>query len=117
MEHYLDLFHRMKGILLEFRVTKRTLAKVDEQLREIRHQTRQMSQPVAPSKPRGNLVDDREADHERRMDLIHRELHFNLLKIHLLSHLSDHIRQFGTIRMYSPEFGELVQKEEIKDGW
>jgi len=38
MAHYLDQFHRMKGIFLEFRVTKRTLAKVDEQWREIRHQ-------------------------------------------------------------------------------
>jgi len=38
IEHYLYQFHRMKGIFLEFRVTKRTLAKVEEQRREIRHQ-------------------------------------------------------------------------------
>jgi len=37
MEHYLDQFHRMKGIFLEFQLTKRTLAKVDEQRRAIRH--------------------------------------------------------------------------------
>jgi len=30
MEHHLDQFQRIKGIFLEFRVTKRTLAKVDE---------------------------------------------------------------------------------------
>lgn len=117
MEHYLDQFHRMKGIFLEFRVTKRTLAKVDEQRREIRHQRTQMSQPVAPSKRRRIRDDDREEEHERRMDLIHRESHFNFIKIHLLSHFSDHIRQFGNIPMYSTEFGELAHKEQIKDGW
>jgi len=117
MEHYLDQFHRMKGIILEFRVTKSTLAKVEEQWREIRHQRRQMSEPMAPSKLRRIGDDDREEEHERCMDLLHRESHFNFIKIHLLSHFSDNIRQFGNIPMYSKEFGELAHKEEIKDGW
>jgi len=76
-----------------------------------------MSQPVAPSKRRRICDDDRAEEHERRMDLIHRELHFNFIKIHLQSHFSDHIRQFGNIPMYSTEFGELAHKEQIKDGW
>jgi len=117
MEHYLDQFHRMKGIFLEFRVTKPTVAKVDEQRREIRHQRTLMSQPVASSKRRQILDDGREEEHERRMALVHRESHFNFIKIHLLSHFSDHIRQFGNIPMYSMEFGELAHKEQIKDGW
>jgi len=117
MEHYLDQFHRMKGIFLDFRVTKDTLAKVDEQRREIRHQKTPMSQPVTPSNRRRIRDDDREEEHELRMDLIHREWHFNFIKIHLLSHFSDHIRQFGNIPMYSTELGELAHKEQIKDGW
>jgi len=115
MEHYLYQFYKMKGIFLEFQVTKRTLAKVDEQRREIRHQRSQMSQPVAPSKRRRICDDDCEDEHERRMDLIHCEWHFNFIKIHLLSHFSDHIHQFGNIPMYSMEFGELTHKEQIKD--
>jgi len=51
------------------------------------------------------------------MDLIHRELRFNFIKIHLLSHFSDQIHQFGNIPIYSTEFGDLVYKEQIKDGW
>ena len=117
MEDYLDQFHKMKGIFLEFRVTKRTLAKVDEQRREIRHQRTQMSQAMAPSKRRRIREGDREEEDERRMDLIHSESHFNFIKIHLLRHFSDHIRQFGNIPMYSTEFGELAHKEQIKDGW
>jgi len=117
IEHYLNQFHRIKGIFLEFPVTKCTLAKVDEQRREIRYQETQMSQPVAPSKRRRIRDDVPEEEHERHVDLIHRESHFNFIKIHLLSHLSDHLRQFGHIPMYSTEFGELTYKEQIKDGW
>ena len=117
MEHYLDQFHGMQDIFFEFRVAKRTLAKVDEQWRQIRHQRTQMRQPVAPSKRRRIHDDNREEEHERHMDLIHRESHFNLIKIHLLSHFSDHIRQFGNIAMYSTQFGEFAQKKQIKDGW
>jgi len=51
------------------------------------------------------------------MDLIHRESYFNFIKIHLLSHFTDHIRQFGNIPIYSREFEKLVHKEQIKDGW
>jgi len=36
MEDYLDQFHRMKDIFLEFRVTKRTQANGDKQRKEIR---------------------------------------------------------------------------------
>jgi len=64
MEHYLDQFHSIKGIILEFRVTKRTLAKVDEQQREIQHQRTHMSQPVAPSKRRRIYYNDCEEEHE-----------------------------------------------------
>jgi len=117
MEHYLDQFHRMKGIVLEFRVTKRTRARVDEQQREIRYQRTQMRQHVAPSEGRRICDDDHEEEHQARMDLIYHKSYFNFIKIRLLSHFSDHIRQLGIIPMYSTEFGELVQKEQIKDGW
>jgi len=116
MEHYLDQFRRMKGIFLEFRVTKSTLAKVDEQRREIRHQRTQTSHPEAPCKRRRIRDDDRKEEHKRRMDLINSESHFNFIKIDLVSHFSDHIPQFGNIPMYSTEFGELTDKEQIKDG-
>jgi len=117
MEHYLHQFHRIKGIFLEFRVTKHTLPKVDEQRREIRHQRTQISQPVAPSQQRRIRHDNRREEHQRRMDLIHRESHFKFIKIHLRSHFGDDTRQLGNIPMYYTEFGELAHKEQIKDGW
>ena len=41
MEEYINWFHRMKDIFLEFRVSKRTRAKVDTQRKELRHQRAQ----------------------------------------------------------------------------
>jgi len=76
-----------------------------------------MSQPVAPSKRRRIRDDDPEEDHEGRIDLIDRKSHFNFIKIHLLSHFSDLIRQFGNIPMYSTDLGELHHEEQIKDRW
>ena len=49
--------------------------------------------------------------------MIYSESHFNFIKIHLLSHLSDLIHQFGNIPMYSTETTELAHKTQIKDGW
>ena len=72
---------------------------------------------VAPSKRRRRLKDDRDEENEVRMDMIHTESHFNFVKMHLLSHFSDHIPRFGNIPMYSTEFGELAHKELIKDRW
>jgi len=73
MEDYLDKFHNIQGIFLEFQVTKRKLAKVDKQRREIRHPRTQMSQPVASSKWQRIRDHDREEEHTRRMDLIYCE--------------------------------------------
>ena len=61
--------------------------------------------------------DNRQEEDDLRMDLVRRELHFNFIKMHLLSHFCDHIRQFGNIPMYSTEIGELAHKTQIKDGW
>lgn len=117
MEDYLDQFHKLKDIFLEFRVTKRTQAKVDKQRKEIRRQRVLVSERVAPSERRRIRDNDRDEENEFRMDMIQGESHFNFVKMHLISHFCDHIRQFGNIPMYSTEIGELAHKTQIKDGW
>ena len=54
-EDYLDQFLKLKGIFLEFQVTKRPQDKVDKQQKEIRHQKALISKnntlrPVRPSR-------------------------------------------------------------------
>jgi len=59
---------------------------------------------------------ERDEETKRRMDLFICESYFNFVKMHLLSHFCDHIRQFGNIPMYSTEFGQLAHKTQIKAG-
>jgi len=92
MDENLDQSHRMKDIFLEFRVTKRTQAKVDKQRKEIRRQRALMHECVATSQRRRMLDDHRDEEDELRMHMIHGESHFNFIKMHLLSHFCDHTR-------------------------
>ena len=116
MEDYLDQFHKLKDIFLEFRVTKRTQDKVDKQRNEIRRERTLVIERVAPSLRRRMRDDNREDESDLCLDLVRGESHFNFIKMHLLSHFCDHKRQFGNIPMYSTEIGELAHKIQIKDG-
>ena len=104
MEEYLDRFHRMKDIFLEVRVSKRTRAKVDKQWKQLRHKQAQSNMRVAPSKLHRHLEDHRDEETDLHIHMIHGESHFNFVKMQLLSHFSDHIRQFGNIPKYSTKF-------------
>ena len=117
MQRYLDRFHATKDVFREFRVSKWTLAKVDDQRRELRQQRADVSRTLAGSKRHRAHAQDRDEENDRRMELVHAESHFNFVKMHLLDHFRDHIYQFGNIPMYSTEFGELAHKDQIKDGW
>ena len=62
MEDYLGRFHQKKDIFFEFRVSKRTQAKIDEERNELQPQRAQINQRVAPSKRR--LVRDKDRKEE-----------------------------------------------------
>jgi len=117
MEDYLDTFHKMKDIFLEFPVTKGISMKIDELRRELRHDMPSTRELIAVFKRRCICDAEREEETEQCMNLILCESHFNFIKMHLLSHFCDHIRQFGNIPMYSTKFGELAPKTQIKAGW
>jgi len=117
MEDYLDQFHKLKDIFLEFRVTKLAQDKVDKQGKEIGCQRALVIERVAPSLRRRMRDDNRQEESDLCLKLVRSEWHFNFIKMHLLSHFCDHICQFGNIPMYSTEIGELAQKMQIKDGW
>jgi len=116
MEDYQNQFHKLNDIFLEFRVTKRTQDKVDKQRKEIRLQRALVIERVAPSLWRSMRHDNREEENDLCLDLVCGELHFNFIKMHLLSHFYDLIPQCGNIPIYSTEIGELAQKTQIKDG-
>ena len=96
---------------------KRTVAKIDEELKQLRGQQSQIKHRVAPSKRPRVRDEDREKENDRPIGLIHSESHFALIKMHLLITFSDHIHQFGNIPMNFTEYGELRHKEPINDPW
>jgi len=110
MEDYLDQFHKLKDIFLEFRVTRHTQDMVDKQRKEIRRQRGLVIERVAPSLRRRMRDDNRQEENDLCLDLVRGESHFNFIKMYLQSHFCDHIRQFGNIPMFSTGIGELAHK-------
>jgi len=117
MEEYVTWFYKTNNIFLEFRVSKRTEAKADKLPRELHQDRNQLNQSVAQSKTWGVRDEDSAEENDQRMELIHTECNLNFSKIYPISHFHDYIYQFGNIKVYSTEFGELAQKEQIKNGW
>ena len=61
--------------------------------------------------------ESRQEQNDLCLALVPGESHFNFIKMYLLSHFCDHIRQFGNIPRYSTEIGELAHKTQIKTQW
>ena len=59
---------------------------------------------MAPSKGCWIRENNYEEEHKPPTDLIHCESYLNFIQIHLLSYVTDHIRQFGNIPIDSTEF-------------
>jgi len=121
MERYLQTFHRTKAIFLELRISKATRAEANRQDRDLREQMANQHANEArhntAAKRRRQVDQARLERANQRAYLIRRENHFNLIKMHYLSHVACHVRHFRSISMYSTEISELAQKEHIKDGY
>ena len=120
-ERYLVTFDQTKDIFLEVRTSKATHVEANRQDQELwelianerAHEIRRSSAAKR----------HRQADQVRlqrvnqRADLIHRENHFNFIKMHYLSHFSSHVPCFGSVSMYSTEIGELAHEDQIQEGY
>jgi len=121
LERYLQTFHQMKDIFLEFRTSKATHAEanlqhgelqeliVDERAHEIRS--------TSAAKRRRQAYPERLQIVNQPADLIRQETHFNFLKMDYLSHVFSLVRCFQSISMYSTEICELAYKDQIKEGY
>jgi len=121
MEWYVQTFHQTKHIFLEFRTSKTMCAEANCQDRDLRelmanHHANEAYHNTA-AKGRLQVDQERLERGNQRADLIRRENYFNFIKMHYRSHFASHVRHFGSLSMYSTEIGELVHKEQIKDGY
>jgi len=121
MESYLQPFHRTKVIFLEFRPSKATRAQAnrqDRELRELMPDQRPKEVCYITVANRRRLADQERVERsDQRAALIRHENHFNVIKMHYLTHFASHVRRFGSISIYSTEIGELAHNDQIKDDY
>jgi len=121
MEWYLQTFDQTKNTFLEFRTLKATLGEVNRQDRDLRelmaNQRTNEARPNITAKHRQQVDQERLEGANQQADLIHRENHFNFIKMHYVSHFAFHLWRFGSILIYSTVMGELAHKEQIKDSY
>jgi len=121
MESYQQTFHLTKDIFLEFCTSKGTHAQANHQdweLRELMEDQRAKEVHHRPVSNRGRLADQERVERsDRWADWIRRENHFNIIKMHYLTHFASHILRFGSISMYSTEISKLAHKDQIKDAY
>jgi len=121
MERYLQTFHLIKDIFLEFCRSKATRAEANRQDRNLQEQIPNPGAKEArhntAAKRRRQVDQEMLEKANQRANLIPCENHFNFINMHYQRHFAAHVRRFGSISMYSTEIGELAHKEQIKDGY
>jgi len=112
MENYLEEFHCHKDVFSRFRAsisTKKATEALKKQLTLDKQEERE-SDPTwnnlsATAKRRLVDEDKMQIESESAQYLVH-ESDFNFVKMHLLNHFSDHIRQLGNLSNISSELPE-----------
>jgi hypothetical protein len=120
LQGYLQAFHTHKTIFLQFRANKAARLAADAASKEVRrtlteHQANR--QPVSQNQRRRNAEIAHSEALEQREAVLEELADFNFPKIHLLSHFTDSIRQFGSLPMWSTESMEAAHKYQVKDGY
>ena len=117
MRKYLQGFHETKDVFLRFRAdkkTKRAAAASHKSL--LNEQTQEFVQGLTVSKK----AKARQYNTLQRRDLVDEILregvHYNFLKIHLISYFAEQIRKFGRLPQYSTDITEYMHKA-FKDAY
>jgi len=122
LEQYLEAFHDHKDVFKEYRKDKSTMRKVREVTTRIRSENSQVLNQhrlsEATAARRRRIADEQRRDLDEIVaDIYDKDVDFNFVKLHLLSHFGDHVRRFGNIQMYSTKSGETSHKTIIKEGY
>ena len=120
MEDYLSEFHRHKDVFSRFRAKKST-KKVAEALRKqlaINMQHERENDPacsrLSAAAKRHRIGEDKIQIDSEIASHLSDESDFNFVKMHLLNHFSDHIRQLGQLSHVSSELPERSMMD-LKD--
>jgi len=120
MENYLEDFHRQQDIFSRFRAskyTKKVSEALTQQLTLDKHQERESDATCnnvsAAANRRHDEEDKMQTESEIAQHLVDKS-DFNFMKMHLLTHFSDHIRQLGNLLNVSSEHPEKAMMDLVQ---
>jgi DNA-directed RNA polymerase subunit N (RpoN/RPB10)/oligoribonuclease (3'-5' exoribonuclease) len=122
MEDYLDEFHRHKDVFHQYRAGKRAKRKAEKLRAELtkeskaeREATEGWDNLSRTAKSR-QLNEDKTWIESQVKSLVEEESDFNFIKLHLLTHFSEHVKELGHLTNVSAELSERLHRE-LKDAF
>jgi hypothetical protein len=115
MKAYLADFHRLKDVFLEFHAYKKVREGATQVATEMRKTLEAETRADTGQISRSNRETITREVNDARIEYQRDNAHFNIPKLHLLSHFAGHIKKFGSIPQGSTEFTEAAHKEQIND--
>ena len=112
MQQYLHEFHETKHIFLRFRADKKTKKVAAEAHKNLlKEQSSQASGKVLRASQKAKLRQENTFERQELVDNILREgAHYNIPKIHMISHYMKQISKYGALKQYSTDISEFLHK-------
>jgi Plavaka transposase len=119
MEQYLMDFHKYKDVFLQYRSSKKSKEIAKQMDKELQDTQKTLIDSVALPATKRRRIETKNMKERRNqtISIYTAGAHFNFIKMHLLTHFRTHVERFGSIPMYSTEFGESAHRDQIKDGY
>jgi hypothetical protein len=120
IEEYIDEFHRHKDVFHQYHVRKRAKRKAEKQRVELTQKLQADREATVNWKKlsgrakRCQLNEDKTWIQSQIKSLLEEESDFNFIKLHLLSHFSEHGKELGHLTNVSAELPERLHRE-LKD--
>lgn len=120
MANSLRLFHQTKDVFLQYRAGKTVRKEAKDAIRLMSDRQRETFATNRPNMTPAARKRQLERDQKERaihlQELLEEKAHYNIPKIHLLSHYADQIPLFGSLTQYSTEICEASHKP-LKDAY
>lgn len=113
MEEYLQEFHRVKNIFLEFQPYKRTKKEVKNRIKAL--QTNYDSMANGRGWWKFNEGFQSHSQSAVEIEELRDTSYFNFINLHLFTHFRKHVERFGIIPLISTVVSELAHWEQIKE--
>lgn len=119
LDTYLRRFHIAKEVFRKYRRTKAGNARVEELMIPLRAQLETEVANFAATHTAAQTRNERQrlsrALAERELELFQERGEFNFVKMHLMNHFGDSIRDYGPLNFYNTDCPEQCHRIQVKD--